>query len=200
MLFLGVNDTDSILLILNPDINLEHTRIHLTKKLEKTIRKLVTADLHANQSKTGKWNATIFYVNRKKCWLLTNGISRYNVILIDIKASNLSRIAQIFMDTLYTQLVYDGVIVNFEELERVIGELDFFSTDNDRSMTAFQNQRLYELDWWKHDVKRLEDMPVRDLANRMNTSAIFTGKSKKITDLTDAITEMKKLLDRCGLL
>ena len=123
------------------------TKIHTTKKLEKLIKKLISTDQNAEYAKLGKWNATVFYVERKKCWLLTNGITKYNVILTDIKAADLKNIDSIFRNSLYTQLIYDGIMTDFKYLESIIGELNFLPTDNDRSTTAFQNQRLYELDW-----------------------------------------------------
>ena len=170
------------------------TKIHTTKKLEKLVKKLITTDQNAACGILGKWNATVFYVDRKKCWLITNGLTKYNVILTDIKSSDLSKIEQIFKDALFGQLIYDGIIMDFENLNSIIGGLDFFPTDNDRSTTGFQNQRLEELDWWKNEFKSLENMPIKDLSNRMNTSPIHIGKGSKMSDYTDSIEEMKKIL------
>ena len=170
------------------------TKIHTTKKLEKLVKKLITTDKKTDCGILGKWNATVFYVDRKKCWLITNGLTKYNVILTDIKASELSKIEQIFKDALFGQLIYDGIITDFENLNSIIGGLDFLPTDNDRSTTGFQNQRLEQLDWWKYDFGSLENMPIKDLTNRMNTSPIHIGKGSKISDYTDSIEEMKKLL------
>jgi len=126
--------------------HMRKTKIHTTKKLEKLVKKLITTDKKIDCGILGKWNATVFYVDRKKCWLITNGLTKYNVILTDIKSSDLSKIEQIFIDALFGQLTFDGIITDFENLNLIIGELDFLPTDNDRSTTGFQNQRLYELD------------------------------------------------------
>ncbi len=155
---------------------------------------MISTDSNAEDGKLGKWNATVFYVERKKCWLITNGITKYNVILTDIKAADLKNIESIFKNTFYAQLVYDGIILEFENLDSIIGGLDFLPTDNDRSTTAFQNRRLYELDWWKYDFGSLENMPIKDLTNRINTSPIRIGKGRKISDYTNSIKEMRKIL------
>ncbi len=170
------------------------TKIHTTKKLEKSVKKLISTDQKSEDGILGKWNATIFYVERKKCWLITNGLTKYNVILTDIKSSDLKNIEQIFKNALYGQLTYDGIITDFGTLDSIIGGLDFLPTDNDRSTTGFQNQRLYELDWWKHEFENLENMPIKDLTNRMNTSPIHIGKGRKMSDYTNSIKEMKKIL------
>lgn len=142
----------------------------------------------------GKWNATVFYVNRKKCWLFTNGFTKYNVILTNIKASDLDNIEEIFKNTFYTQLVFDGIVTEFEYVDTIIGRLDFLKTDNDKSTIAHQNQRLYDLDYWKYQFGSLDTMPMKELTSRLNTSIFHLGKSKKMTDYTDAISEMKKRL------
>jgi hypothetical protein len=173
---------------------LKRTKIHTTKKLEKLVKKLITTDSKAESGILGKWNATVFYVSRKKCWLISNGITKYNVLLTDIKTADFSKIEQIFKEALFGQLVYDGIILDFEKLNSIIGKLDFLPTDNDRSTTGFQNQRLEQMEWWKYDLGSLENMPIKDLANRMNSVPIHIGKSKRMSDFTNSIKEMKKIL------
>lgn len=170
-----------------------HTKIHTTKKLEKLIKKLISNENNTESGVLGKWNATLFFVARKKCWLLTNGHTKYNVILPDIKSSDLNDIGNIFKECFYSQLVYDGIIISFEKLESIIGELVFMASDNDRSTTGFQNQRLADLDCWKDEFRTLENMPLIDLANRMNTSPIHIGNGSR-SDYTSSIEELKKLL------
>lgn len=158
------------------------------------VKKLISTDHNSDYGKLGKWNATVFYVDRKKCWLLTNGLTKYNVVLTDIRTSDLTNIESIFKNSFYGQLVYDGIIMDFENLDEIVGALDFLPTDNDRKTTGFQNHRLQDLDWWKYEFGSLENMPIKDLTSRMNTSPIHIGKGNKMSDYTDSIQEMKKLL------
>ena len=159
--------------------HLTKTKIHTTKKLEKLIKKLIDSDQNSDSGILGKWNATVFYVDRKKCWLITNGRTKYNVILTDIKTSDLKSIEEYFKNALYGQLTYDGIIMNFENLSSIIGGLIFLPTDNDRSTTGFQNHNLESLDWWKYEFGSLENMPIKDLTNRLNTSPIHIGNEEK---------------------
>ena len=170
------------------------TKIHTTKKLEKLVKKLISTNRKTEDGILGKWNATVFYVDRKKCWLITNGLTKYNVILTNIKASDFKNIETIFKEAFYGQLTYDGIITEFENLDSIIGGIDFLPTDNDRSTTGFQNHNLESLEWWKYEFGLLENMPIKDLTNRLNTSPIHIGKGRKMSDYTDSITEMKRLL------
>lgn len=169
------------------------TKIHTTKKLQKLVQKIIGTDENTESGILGKWNATVFYVDRKKCWLITNGLTKYNIVLPDIKATDLSRIEQIFKNALFEQLKYDGIFIGYEKLNAIIGGIDFLPTDNDRSTTGFQNQRLFELGWWKHDYASLEEMPITDLTNRMNTTPIQIDKDGRKSDYTDSIKAMRKV-------
>lgn len=158
------------------------------------VKALISTDQNGDCGKLGKWNATVFYVDRKKCWLLTNGLTKYNVVLADIKTADLKIIDLIFKEAFHKQLMFDGITVEFEKLNSIIGELVFLPTDNDRKTTGFQNHRLQELDWWKYEFGSLENMPIRDLTNRMNDAPIKIGKGYQMSAYTDSIEEMKKLL------
>lgn len=171
-----------------------HTKIYTTRKLERLIKKRMGTDANVDGGKLGKWNATVFYKDKKKCWLFTNGPTRYNVILTDIRAADVARIDTLFKEAFYGQLIYDGILVDYETVESMVGQLVFLPTDNDRSMTGFQNQRLYDMEFWKYEFETLEDMPINDLTNRMNGCLIHIGSGKKMSDLTTSIREMKKLL------
>lgn len=169
------------------------TKIHVTKKLEKLVKKIITTEDKNIYGVLGKWNATVFYVSRKKCWLVTNAQTKYNVILTDIKASDLNVIEDVFKDAFYGQLIYDGIITDFDNLDKVIGSVDIFSTDNDRSTTGFQNNNLCMLDDWRIEFGSLEKMPIKDLTNRLNNIPIHIGKNKSMSNFTYALCEMKKL-------
>ena len=179
------------MLIFIDEHHLMKTKIHTTKKLEK----LIKANNENESGILGKWNATVFYIDRKKCWLITNGLTKYNVILTNIKVSDLKNIEQIFKDNLYSQLIYDGIIIDFEKLNSIIGGIDFLPTDNDKKTTGFQNANLQSLEWWKKEFDSLDEMPTKDLTNRLNQIPIHIGESKKMSDYTKALYEMKKILN-----
>ncbi|PHN07003.1 DUF6933 domain-containing protein [Flavilitoribacter nigricans] len=170
------------------------TKIHTTKKLEKLAKKLISYDQDEPDGKLGKWNATYFLLDRKKCWLITNGPTKYNLILPNIKAPDLKNIDSIFILALSEQLAYDGIVLDPASLSSMIGALRFLPTDNDRSTTGFQNQRLFEIDCWKQRFNTFETMPIKVINNRLNSVPIQLGKQKNRHDYTDSISEMKNLL------
>lgn len=173
-----------------------HTKIHTSRKLEKFLSKLITTDTDFDEGIIGKWNATVFYVERKKCLLFTNSFSKYNVVLPGVKAADLSSLEEQFKSTFINQLIYDGIIVDFDRVNDEVGKLNFLATDNDRVTTGFQNRRVYELEIWKEEFGSLENMPMTELASRMNRIPIHIGTPKRLTNFTDSLVEMKKILSQ----
>jgi hypothetical protein len=45
------------------------------------------------------------------------------------------------------------------------------------------------------EFHNLENMQIKDLTSRLNQIPIHIGKSKKMSDFTKALDEMKKILD-----
>lgn len=173
------------------------TNIFTTKKLEKFLKKLMKDDQDrnvGNSSILGDWNANLFYIDRKKCIIFTNKKTKYNVILTNIKAADLGKVNDLFKNAFYTQLVYDGIVCSFEDIASLIGELVFKPTDNDRSTTSFQNQRLSNFDWWKDEYITLENMPMKELTSRINNTPIHLGKSRKMEDFTRSYIAMRELI------
>ena len=171
------------------------TPIYLSRKLEKSVKKLIVPEQVVQIGLLGKWNATLFYMDRKKCWLLSNSKTQYSVVLIDITSKKLLSISELFLKAFYAQLIHDGIKINLQTVNDIIGQLQFLPTDNDRKTTGFQNHRLYYLTLWKEQYGNLENMPIRELTGRMNGLPIHIGESKKMSDYTDSIAEIKMLLE-----
>ena len=112
----------------------------------------------------------------------------------NIKSSDLNSIDKIFQNALYEQLKNDGIYIEYDKLNEIIGEINFYQTDNDRKTTGFQNHKLANLEYWKVDYEKYENMPFIDLASGLNSIPIHIGTSKKMDDFTKSTIEIKRLL------
>lgn len=144
------------------------TTIYTTRKLEKTIKEYIIDSEELDDNYLGEWLATIFYVSRKKCWLMINKKTKYLLILSNIKKAQLVDISQIFKKTLYLQFVYEGITIDYEALEEIVGELKFHETNNDRSSNGSLNSSLLLLDQLIEDFDDFENVPFRELNQRLN--------------------------------
>ena len=146
------------------------TQIFTTRKLEKLVHKYLSAENSNENNYLGKWSANIFYVDHKKCWILINKLTKYILVLSDIKQSDLNDITRIFTETFYSQLIYDGIIVEYDFIEKIVGKVELHKTDNDRSANGSLNNCLLYFDDWKYQYVNFENMPFRDLNGRLNSS------------------------------
>lgn len=173
------------------------TPIHTSRKLEKLVQKVVQAPspIAYDTGVLGKWNANLFYFSRKKCWLVTNARTRYSVILKDINSSNLKDIEIILKDNLFSQLIYDGIFIEYAEVDRLLGTIQLHPTDNDRSTIGFQNEHFAAIDYRKEQYGSLNNFPLRKINNQLNTYPFYNKKISSST-LTTASQEVKSLLHR----
>ena len=146
------------------------TQIYTTRKLEKTITKSIVEKSETENKILGEWNATIFYVDRKKCWLIVNKLTKYLLILSDIKTPELKNITQIFTETFHSQLENDGIEIDYETLSGIIGEIKLCETNNDRSANGSLNNCMYSIDDWIIDYGNFENLPFRKINSGLNSS------------------------------
>lgn len=168
------------------------TAIHVSKKLEKLIKKYVTpSGSIENTGILGKWNATVFYTNRRKNWLLYNPKTHYSLILENLSAKDLPKIREVIAEEFQLQLIVDGIHATQAQVNWLLDEINFHPTDADRSATAHINQLLYIIEFHQHPeyYKSLAELNL-DLNDR-----IFSlDGSSRFSQLTKPKEQMKKIL------
>jgi len=149
---------------------MNYTQIYTTRKLERTITKSIVGNSENENKVLGEWVATIFYVDRKKCWLIVNKLTKYLLILSDLKTAELNNITQIFTETLHSQLRNDGIEIDNGTLSGIIGEIKLCETNNDRSANGSLNNCMYSIEQWKIEYGNFENLPFREINSGLNSS------------------------------
>lgn len=145
------------------------TKIHISRKLESVVPKsLITTEDIAMINPLGKWTSTIFYISHKKCLMITNNNARYTVIIDRIKTSDFSDLSNIFARTLYEQLLIDGIYIEKSNILRMVGKVELFQTDNDKSIIGVQNSILPYIEDWKYEFGHIDNWPFREVNRRIN--------------------------------
>jgi hypothetical protein len=149
---------------------MNQTKIYTTRKLEKVTKEFISENDTIENEYLGDWTSTLFYVSQKKCWLLINKLTKYLLILPNMKKNDLKNLNSIFRETFYAQLVFDGIISDFELIEKIIGEIKLCETNNDRSTNGSLNNCLFQIEDWKYEFGSFENMNFRDLNGKLNSS------------------------------
>lgn len=147
---------------------MNQTRIFATRKLEKNIAKFIIENKNSENKILGDWTSTLFHVFHKKCWLIINKPTKYVLILANIKQTDLKNISSIFKKTFHEQLMYDGIKIEYELIDKIIGEMNLHETDNDRSSNGTLNNILPYFENWKYEFGSYKNMPFRELNGRLN--------------------------------
>jgi hypothetical protein len=171
------------------------TKIYTTRKLEKITKEFISDNDTNDNEYLGAWTSTLFYVSHKKCWLLINKTTKYLLILPDIKKTDLKNISSIFKESFYAQLTFDGIKTKYQMVEKIIGEIKLYETNNDRSANGSLNNCLLFLEDWKYEFGNYDNMNFRDLNGRLNSSPNKMLKWKypkeKMNEMIKAYEEQK---------
>ena len=148
---------------------INYSNIFISKKLETVVPStLIQLKSDLNNSYIGKWNATLFYVSRKKCVLLTNSTARYTLILPGLLKNDFKNITEILTEKLTKQLEKDGILITKIALERMIGKVSLLKTDNDKKIIGIQNYILGYLDDWKYEFGDFSNWDFYEIGSRIN--------------------------------
>ncbi|GGZ21804.1 hypothetical protein GCM10007049_13200 [Echinicola pacifica] len=168
------------------------TPIHVSKKLEKLIKKQIIPTSSTEITGVfGKWNATIFYIDRRKNWLLYNPKTHYTVILENITAKDLPNIQEKISQEFQLQLAVDGINSTQEQINWLLDEISFHPTDADRSALGYMNQSLYAIECHYGSVLYPS---LAQINAYLNDSVFSLDGAAKYTNLTKPREEMEKIL------
>ena len=144
------------------------TEIFTTKKLEKLIKKRIENKTLDIENIFGKWNASVFYIARKKCLIFVNAKSFYSVIIPRFSTTDLDKIHLLFLENFYAQLDFEKIKTDAEFLVDNVGELKFHSTDNDKKMTGIINYNISKIDYLKYEYEVYNSSVIRELTQKLN--------------------------------
>lgn len=145
-----------------------NTRIHLSRKLEALVPKELIVDSFNSENPLDKWNATLFYVNHKKCIMLTNSPTKYTILLDRISKADFMNFKELFVHHLYFQFIMDEIKIDKNDLSELLGNIHFCETDNDQKTIGTLNYLLRYLPNWKDKYGHIDNWPFREINKKIN--------------------------------
>jgi hypothetical protein len=159
-------------------------RIYVSEKIRKNYKKITVNTLPEKaemQSHQNSWNAHCVAIFGKRCWVVTHSITRYTVLIPDVKAADLVNFRFLFLDNMINQLIKNQMVDPIK-IQEFIGDVAFYPTNGDRSCIAYNNKRIEEIEYWKSSVDNFEDIPFWTMGSNLNNlgTKLIDGKSKYI--------------------
>lgn len=159
------------------------TWIYVSDKIRRNYKKMPLNQLPEKsdlENHPNSWNANYVAIFGKRCWVITHSMTRYTVIVPDVKASKLENFRFFFLEHFMNQLSetqrFETVII-----QHFIGDIKFYPTNGDKSSIAYINKRIEDLNYWKYELGDL-DLPFSVAGSRINHlgTKLIEGKSKYI--------------------
>lgn len=144
------------------------TEIFTTKKLEKIISKKVENSDIIAANNLGSWNATVFYIAKKKCLLFVNAETFFSVIIPRFSMKDIHQIDQLFVDCFYKQLLHEKINIDFEKLASKLGPISFRPTNNNRKAIGVMNYNSEKLNYFKYDYPIFNSQVIREMTEKLN--------------------------------
>lgn len=122
--------------------------LQITKKTADNIgiKKLENIDIY--QPSINMWHASLKFINRKKCLLIMNDLTRYSIFLYGIKKKELQDLDNIFIDCLIDTMKSDNFPHDsIMKLVDNLGTINIIKTNN-RSITGSINDHYRCLDYY----------------------------------------------------
>lgn len=145
------------------------TEISTSRKLEYFVpEELIQNEYSGKFNPLGKWKGTLFFVNRNKCLLITNTLTRYSVMIGGIRKREFKNLSEIFINNFIEQLKIDGIESVELDIRNLIGEITLHPTDRDRAIAGTQKYILENIDAWKQEFGAFENWNFREINRRIN--------------------------------
>lgn len=90
------------------------------------------------------------------------------MVFPNVRKPDMESFSSLFAEAFYAQLIYDGIFVDYDFIDKIIGEVNLFQTNNDRSSLGILNYCLSSIEEWKKQFENFEEMPFRDLNSHLN--------------------------------
>lgn len=170
------------------------TRIYVSNKIQKNYKKILLNPLPEKSdmgNHQNSWNANYIAILGKKCWLLTHSQTRYTVIVPDVKVKDIEQFLNCFLENMINQLTVKQ-FVDLEKIQKLIGEVKFYPTNNDKSCIAYNNKRIEDIEYWKHEFDDFNKISFGKIGANINElgSMLKNGKSiylRPTTEMLDLI-------------
>ena len=116
----------------------------------------------------GDWHANLLLLDRRKCVLFTNDLTRYSFLVAGLKKPDFKMLDEIFRQNLFKCLLRDGF--SQEAIEKVLDEIRevVFTRTSDRSVLGTMNDMAQILKWTIQDEGGLKYVDLGELMDKLN--------------------------------
>ncbi|SHJ63227.1 hypothetical protein SAMN02745165_02820 [Malonomonas rubra DSM 5091] len=120
----------------------------------------------------GCWHANLLLLDRRKCALFTNDLTRYSFLAPGLKKPDIKNLEEVFRQKLFRSMRLDGF--GQQEIERALEEVQevAFTRTSDRSVLGTMNDMANIIKWAVYDAGGLLNVDIDEMNSKLNRMPI----------------------------
>ena len=120
----------------------------------------------------GCWHANLLLLDRRKCVLFTNDLTRYSFLAPGLKKPDFKNLEEVFRQKLFRSMRLDGF--GQKEIERALEEVQeiAFTRTSDRSVLGTMNDMANIIKWAVYDAGGLLSVDIDEMNSKLNRMPI----------------------------
>ncbi|MBY0599474.1 DUF6933 domain-containing protein [Bacillus bingmayongensis] len=151
--------------------------IQCTKKLADemgiTVEKI---DPTSDNNSLNCWHAHLFRINRKKCVVVMNNITRYHFVIYGVTKRELQKLNLLFQKDLVTNLLLDGI--KPEVIEQYLNQdpIIQYTATNNRSIISQMNEAIFTIESYFYDewgINKRDVINIAELNQYLNRTVML---------------------------
>lgn len=122
--------------------------IQCTKKLKDELKIDIPKESSVNLDPFYSWHSHLFILNRRKCVIVMNNLTRYNFILVGLKKENFKVYDQMVVEAIKDNLLEEGS--RKEQVDKYMKNCDLtiYLPTSDRSIISQMNEMIRVIEYW----------------------------------------------------
>lgn len=114
------------------------------------------------------WHGNVFNIDRRKCVLLTNDLTRYAILIPALKKRDFESFGLVFGQSLFKNLLHEGIPQS--QIETVLESLQIiqYEKTNNRSVIGTMNEQRHQLEFYVEAEGDLADTDVYKVNSKLN--------------------------------
>ncbi|MBS4534771.1 hypothetical protein GOQ29_03980 [Clostridium sp. D2Q-14] len=144
--------------------------IQCSKKLRKQLKIDIPKKIPSSLDSFYSWHSHLFILNRKKCTIVMNNLTRYNFILVGLKKEDFKVYDQMVVDAIRDNLLAEGATK--KEVDKYIKNCGspIYLQASDRSIISQMNEMIRVIGYWNSiDKQDGVETDLKEINRRLNS-------------------------------
>lgn len=143
--------------------------IQCTKKLKVELKIDIPKEISVTLDPFYSWHSHLFMLNRRKCAIVMNNLTRYNFIMMGLRKENFKEYDQMVIAAIKENLLDEGA--SKEQVDKYVENYDsaVYLPTSDRSIISQMNEMIRVVEHW-HSMEKYEGVEsnVNEINRKLN--------------------------------